>query len=136
MVDAKVIEAVNFFETILESEGIHINDLIFFGSSNSGTLNPGSDIDIAVISDDFSGMDIFTRALSTKDAESSTIRKYRIALDISHSPLPSIMTGTLFFSTISGRASPSVLPKPLSSCCNSCFQLNTSKHKMQLNFCV
>lgn len=82
MVDAKVIEAVNFFKMILESEGIHINDLILFGSSSSGTFNPGSDIDIAVISDDFSGMDIFTRALSTKDAELSTIRKYRIALDI------------------------------------------------------
>ena len=33
MVDAKVIEAVNFFKTILVSKGIHINDLILFGSS-------------------------------------------------------------------------------------------------------
>ncbi len=82
MVDAKVIEAVNFFKTSLESNGIRINDLILFGSSSTGTLHPGSDIDIAVISDDFSGMDIFKRALSTKDAELSTIRKYRIALDI------------------------------------------------------
>jgi uncharacterized protein len=64
------------------STGLHISDLILFGSSSSGVLQPGSDIDIAVISDDFSGMDIFARALSTKDAELSTIRKYRIALDI------------------------------------------------------
>ena len=82
MVDAKIIEAVNLFKTNLESKGIRINDLILFGSSSSGTLNPGSDIDIAVISDDFSGMDIFKRALATKDAELITIRKYRIALDI------------------------------------------------------
>jgi len=82
MVDAKVIEAVNFFKNSLEKKGIRINNLVLFGSSSTGILKPGSDIDIAVISDDFSGMDIFTRALSTKDAELSTIRKYRIALDI------------------------------------------------------
>jgi predicted nucleotidyltransferase len=82
MVDAKVIEAANFFKTILESTGIRINDLILFGSSSTGPLHLGSDIDIAVISDDFSGQDIFARARSTKDAELSTIRKYRIALDI------------------------------------------------------
>jgi len=82
MVDAKVIEAVNFFKTELEKKGIRIHDLVLFGSSSTGPLQPGSDIDIAVISDNFSGMDIFTRASTTKDAELSTIRKYRIALDI------------------------------------------------------
>lgn len=82
MVDPKVIEAVNFFKNSLEKKGIRIKDMVLFGSSSTGTLKPGSDIDIAVISDDFSGMDIFTRALSTKDAELSTIRKYRVALDI------------------------------------------------------
>jgi uncharacterized protein len=82
MVDAKVIDAVNFFKTELERNGIRINDLVLFGSSSTGPLQPGSDIDIAVVSDDFSGMDIFSRALSTKDAELRTIRKYRVALDI------------------------------------------------------
>ena len=43
---------------------------------------PGSDIDIAVISDDFSGKDIFDRALMTKDAEIRTVRKFRIPLDV------------------------------------------------------
>jgi len=82
MVDAKIIEAVHFFKTTLEAKGIRINDLILFGSSSTGVLHPGSDIDIAVISDDFSGLDIFARAVSTKDAELSTIRKFHIALDI------------------------------------------------------
>jgi predicted nucleotidyltransferase len=82
MVDAKVIEAVSFFKAALEKKGIRINDLVLFGSSATGTLKPGSDIDIAIISEDFSGMDIFNRALATKDAELSTIRKFRIALDI------------------------------------------------------
>lgn len=82
MVDTKVIEAVNYFKTSLESGGIRINDLILFGSSSTSPLRPGSDIDIAVISDDFFGMDIFSRARATKDAELNTIRKYRVALDI------------------------------------------------------
>jgi predicted nucleotidyltransferase len=82
MVDAKVIEAVNFFKTELEKKGIRINDLVLFGSSSAGQLRPGSDIDIAIISDDFSSMDMISRTLLTKDAELSTVRKFRIALDI------------------------------------------------------
>jgi uncharacterized protein len=101
MVDAKVIEAVNFFKNSLEKKGIRINNLVLFGSSATGILKPGSDIDIAVISDDFSGMDIFTRALSTKDAELSTIRKYRIALDIiTLAPDEFNNRDSLFFSNI------------------------------------
>lgn len=42
----------------------------------------GSDIDIAVISDDFAGKDIFDRALMTKDAEIQTVKKFRVALDV------------------------------------------------------
>jgi predicted nucleotidyltransferase len=82
MVDPKIIEAVNLFRKTLESEGIRIHDLILFGSSISGELRPGSDIDLAIISDDFDGKDIFTRALMTKDAELNTIREFRLALDI------------------------------------------------------
>jgi len=82
MVDPKIIEAVNLFRNTLESEGIRIHDLILFGSSSSGVLRPGGDIDLAIISDDFDGKDIFTQALMTKDAELNTIRKFRLALDI------------------------------------------------------
>jgi predicted nucleotidyltransferase len=82
MVDPKVIEAVNLFRSTLESDGIRIHDLILFGSSSTGSLRPGSDIDLAIISDDFAGKDIFTRARMTKDAELNTIRKFRVALDI------------------------------------------------------
>jgi predicted nucleotidyltransferase len=82
MVDPKVIEAVNHFRTSLESGGIRINNLILFGSASTGRIQPGNDIDIAIISDDFSGKDIFSRARMTKDAELSTVRKYRVALDV------------------------------------------------------
>jgi len=82
MVDPKVIEAVNFFKVNILEKGIHIHDLVLFGSSSIDATSAGSDIDIAVISDDFSGMDMIARTLLTKDAELNTIRKYRLPLDI------------------------------------------------------
>ncbi|MFA4876737.1 MAG: nucleotidyltransferase domain-containing protein [Methanoregula sp.] len=82
MVDVKVLEAVTFFGAVVRENGIHIHDLIVFGSSGQGTASPHSDIDIAIISGDFAGRDIFERALLTKDAEIQTVRKFRVALDV------------------------------------------------------
>jgi len=82
IVDPKVIEAVNFFKANILEKGIRIHDLVLFGSSSTGAISAGSDIDIAVISEDFNGMDMIARTLLTKDAELNTIRKYRIPLDI------------------------------------------------------
>jgi predicted nucleotidyltransferase len=82
MVDAKVLETVNYFRDLVRKNGIHINNLILFGSSSTGTASPGSDIDIAIISDDFIDRDIFDRAHMTKDAELDTIKKFRVPLDI------------------------------------------------------
>ncbi|MGB7787338.1 nucleotidyltransferase domain-containing protein [Methanoregula sp.] len=82
MVDSHVLEAVNFFSSVVKENGVHIHDLILFGSSGTGITTPNSDIDIAIISNDFAGRDIFERALMTKDAEIQTVRKYRVALDV------------------------------------------------------
>lgn len=82
MVDAKILKTVNFFSSRIRESGIRIDTLILFGSSSTGTARPGSDIDIAIISDDFTGRDIFDRALLTRDAELNTIKKFRVPLDI------------------------------------------------------
>ena len=82
MVDAKVLEAINFFSAVIQKNGIPINDLILFGSSSTGTATPQSDIDIAIISNAFEGRDIFERALMTKEAEIETVRKFKVSLDI------------------------------------------------------
>ena len=82
MVDAAILEAVNFFSALVRKSGIEIHDIILFGSSVLGTAHPGSDIDIAIISENFTGKDIFERALMTKDAEIQTVRKFRVALDV------------------------------------------------------
>jgi len=82
LVDAKVLEAVTFFGAVARENGVHIHDLIVFGSFGQGTASPHSDIDIAIVSADFAGRDIFERALLTKDAEIQTVRKFRVALDV------------------------------------------------------
>ncbi len=82
MVDAQILEAVNFFSAVVRKNGVHIHDIILFGSSSTGTSSPNSDIDVAIISSDFAGRDIFERALMTKDAEIQTVRKFKIALDV------------------------------------------------------
>jgi predicted nucleotidyltransferase len=66
MIDSKVIEAANLFRSTLESDGIRIHDLILFGSSSTGSLRPGSDIDLAIISDDFAGKEIFQTGTDDK----------------------------------------------------------------------
>jgi predicted nucleotidyltransferase len=82
MVDAKIIETVNYFSAQVRKNGVHINNVILFGSSSTTTASPGSDIDIAIISDDFTDRDFFDRALLTKDAEMHTIKKFRVPLDV------------------------------------------------------
>jgi uncharacterized protein len=82
MVDAKVLETVNFFGAQLRNNGVRINNLILFGSSSTGTATTGSDIDIAIISDDFTNRDIFDRALLTKNAEMHTVKKFRVPRDV------------------------------------------------------
>jgi predicted nucleotidyltransferase len=47
------------FAEELESNNIHINQLYLFGSHAQNNNNPMSDIDIAVVSEDFSGIRIF-----------------------------------------------------------------------------
>jgi uncharacterized protein len=82
MVDAQILEAVTFFSTIVRKNGVHVHDIILFGSSGIGAATPKSDIDIAIISGDFAGRDIFERALMTKEAEIQTVRKFKVALDV------------------------------------------------------
>ncbi len=55
---SQIIEDVRF---ALETEELHITKIILFGSYAKGTADEQSDIDIAVVSDDFKGMNLLER---------------------------------------------------------------------------
>ena len=82
MAQNKVVKVVHFFEGILREQGLHIQKTVVFGSHAEGKITDESDLDIAVISEDFRGKDIFERAKLTKKAEIDTIKKFMIPLDI------------------------------------------------------
>ncbi len=55
------LDSLNNFRLALESKGIRIHRLLLFGSHAQGKAHEGSDIDVLVISDDFSGKDYWER---------------------------------------------------------------------------
>lgn len=63
------LDAVRRFRQALERQGIRAPRMILFGSFATGNAHEGSDIDLAIISDDFSGkgywerIDILARAI-------------------------------------------------------------------------
>lgn len=73
---------IRFLCEELKDRGLKISKTVVFGSHSKGNARYGSDIDVAIISDDFKGKDIFARVKMTKDAEAATIRKFMVPLDV------------------------------------------------------
>jgi predicted nucleotidyltransferase len=82
MAKSSVKESLSFLESCLKRQGLNISQIILFGSHSRGESTEESDIDVAIISEDFKGKNIFKRADLTKEAEIQTIKKYMIPLDI------------------------------------------------------
>jgi predicted nucleotidyltransferase len=62
------LNSLHNFRLALESKGIRIHKLILFGSYAQGKAKEGSDIDVLVISDDFSGKNYWERIDILADA--------------------------------------------------------------------
>jgi HEPN domain-containing protein len=73
---------LNDFEQEIISRGIKIYKIVLFGSALRGTYSNDSDIDIALISDDFKDKSISERAVIMSDIEFGLTRKYLVPLDI------------------------------------------------------
>ena len=82
MADDRVQEIIKYFEQKLIQNGLNINKIVLFGSAYHGKYTNDSDIDIAIVSDDFIGKTIFQRAELAGDAVWDTIKKYKVALDV------------------------------------------------------
>jgi uncharacterized protein len=81
--DKTIINSVlNDFEKEVISEGIKVYKIVLFGSALRGTYSSDSDIDIALISDEFKNKSISERAIKMSDIEFRLTKKYLIPLDI------------------------------------------------------
>lgn len=59
--DQQILVALTKMKGALEAGGIRVKKLIVFGSHAEGRATPDSDIDVAIISDDFEGMSLLER---------------------------------------------------------------------------
>lgn len=63
-----VTQKLTRFQKILESKGIKVSKLILYGSYANGNAREDSDIDVVVISDDFTGKGYWERIDILSDA--------------------------------------------------------------------
>ncbi len=63
-----VLKTLARLKKALEAKGIKVNKLVLFGSYANGTYKEGSDIDVVVISSDFSGKGYWERVDILSDA--------------------------------------------------------------------
>lgn len=73
---------IKFLTDKLIEDGMNIYKVVLFGSYYKGRPHKDSDIDIAVVSDDFKHRSIFRRGRLTYGAEVAVIRKFDIAIDL------------------------------------------------------
>ena len=59
--DKKITKSLKEFKSALEALGIKVDRVIVFGSYATGSARKESDIDVAVISEDFKGMSLLKR---------------------------------------------------------------------------
>ncbi|MBI5092960.1 MAG: nucleotidyltransferase domain-containing protein [Candidatus Hydrogenedentes bacterium] len=65
---AAVLDIIERFRTALEAHGVHGPKIILFGSHATGTAHDSSDIDLAVVSEDFVGKNLWERINLLADA--------------------------------------------------------------------
>ena len=58
---AAALDTIARFQKAIESKGINVSKLILYGSYARGDFREGSDIDLILISEDFSGHDYWSR---------------------------------------------------------------------------
>ena len=82
MAKSKTVAAVKYFEERLRQNNVSISKIILFGSRARRNASAESDVDIVLISRDFTNKDIYRRLALIKEAEIATIRKFMLPLDI------------------------------------------------------
>ena len=82
MSQRRIKKIVTFISGFLNGRGIKVSKLVLFGSYARGTSHKDSDVDIAIVSKEFSGKDIFERAEMLVDLNWSLVKKFKLPFDI------------------------------------------------------
>ena len=77
--DKRIEKTIKSYIEQLESIGVHVQQVILFGSYANGKYDEWSDIDLAIVSDDFAG---------NRFNDRNKIRKLTLKLNSDISPLP------------------------------------------------
>lgn len=82
MVKGKIKEAIGLLGDFLAQKNISVDKVIVFGSQARGDTRKNSDIDIAIISKDFEGKDIFEKAEMLKGLKWFLTERLLLPFDI------------------------------------------------------
>jgi predicted nucleotidyltransferase len=82
MAEVTIAVVLDFLRSALQSRGLRVEKLVVFGSQAKGTAREDSDLDVALVSPDFEGKDIFERVEMTAQADRETIRRFVVPLDL------------------------------------------------------
>lgn len=82
MVEKRIREAVNLIKDFLKERNIKIDKIIIFGSYIKGNYKEDSDLDIALISRDFDGKDVFQKTEMLKGLKWSLVERFMLPFDI------------------------------------------------------
>ena len=78
----RVNKIIKFLTEKLIEDGLNVYKVVLFGSYQYGVPNKDSDLDIAVISNDFKNKNIFELGPMTGNAVRATMRKFDIRIDL------------------------------------------------------
>jgi uncharacterized protein len=82
MADRKIREVANSIKDFLKDRSIRLDKVIVFGSYIKGDYNKDSDIDIAIISQDFEDKDIFEKADMLRGLKWFLVESFALPFDI------------------------------------------------------
>ena len=82
MAEERIKKAMNFLKNLLDERNIKIEKIIVFGSRAKGGFKEDSDIDVALVSREFEGKDIFERSEMLKGLKWELIGKFMLPIDI------------------------------------------------------
>jgi len=82
MVRKRIEKIIEYITGRLLESGLNVYKVVLFGSQYNGKPHKDSDIDIAVISDDFKAKSLWDRGPITKDIEREVMKKFDIPIDL------------------------------------------------------